>query len=210
MNTRERILRVSLFLFNDEGESHQTALDISNTLEISPGNLYYHFKGKDAIIRTLFDHYEEEVRTILLGSRNRLSNLKDKLLFLYIILEETYDFRFFYRNLDDLLFRYPDLADRFRTLQSDVHEAIMRMLADLSINGERTPDQQSMNALSDQVMLNLNFWLAADAIREDDKTGQDLILQTVRQIMCLIAPYMKEGEFETVSAVMDRAKAISS
>ena len=58
MKTRDRILHVSLLLFNDEGEAQQTAVDISNALGISPGNLYYHFKGKDAIIRALFDAFE--------------------------------------------------------------------------------------------------------------------------------------------------------
>mgnify|MGYP006189992069 CR=1 FL=1 len=50
MKTRDRILEVSLLLFNEEGESGLSSVDIANALEISPGNLYYHFKGKDAII----------------------------------------------------------------------------------------------------------------------------------------------------------------
>ncbi|MEO1474668.1 MAG: TetR/AcrR family transcriptional regulator, partial [Pseudomonadota bacterium] len=105
MRTRDRILETSLDLFNDEGETEQTAVDIANALDISPGNLYYHFKGKDAIIRALFDNFETEMKTILRGSRGRIASLEDNWVYTYIILEEIYDFRFFFRALSVLLDR---------------------------------------------------------------------------------------------------------
>jgi len=207
MKTRDRILHVSLLLFNEEGEAQQTAVDISNALGISPGNLYYHFKGKDAIIRALFDSFEEEMRIILRGSRGKVTSIEDNWVYLYIILEEVYDFRFFYRNLGVLLDRYPDLASRFRSLVAEQRATIRNVLADLSKVDVLTIDPRLTEALTDQIMMSLTFWLEADAMNRTNLDGAALIHKTVFQVMCLIVPYMGDTGFDALSHMIEHYEA---
>lgn len=203
MKTRDRILHTSLLLFNVEGEAQQTAVDISNALGISPGNLYYHFKGKDAIIRALFTSFEEEMRVILRGSRGRVTSIEDNWVYIYILLEEIYDFRFFYRNLGVLLDRYPDLAVRFRALVAEQRATILKVLDDLTKAGVLTIDPRLKVTLTDQIMLTLTFWLEADTLNRTEHDGGALIHQTVFQVMCLIVPYMGDAGFEALSRMVE-------
>jgi AcrR family transcriptional regulator len=192
MKTRDRILEVSLLLFNEEGESGLSSVDIASALEISPGNLYYHFKGKDAINRALFDRFEEEMRVILRGSKGGLASIEDNWVYIYILLEEIYDFRFFYRDLAGLLARYPDLAIRFRSLVAAKRQTIARILSDLEKAGPLAIDKRLREPLIDQIITTLTFWLAGDALTKEVHDGPALIHKTVFQVMCLMVPYMGE------------------
>ena len=190
MKTRDRILRTALALFNEEGEAEQTAVDLANVLEISPGNLYYHFKGKDAIIHVLFENFETEMRMILGGSDGVVSTLEDQWVFIYILLEEIYDFRFFYRDLGVLLDRYPDLAVRFRGLLQEKRRTIEALLEHLSGRGLIRIDPVLSGLLTDQILSTLTFWLSLDQIEGVDLPPGDLIHRTVFQAMATIIPYM--------------------
>ena len=65
MKTAERILVVATELFNERGERNVTASDIALELDISPGNLYYHYKGKDGILSALFSRCYRELAGML-------------------------------------------------------------------------------------------------------------------------------------------------
>lgn len=54
MKTKERILIVASELFNSFGATEVTTNDIAKELKMSPGNLYFHYKNKEQIIREIF------------------------------------------------------------------------------------------------------------------------------------------------------------
>jgi AcrR family transcriptional regulator len=193
MKTRDRILEVSLLLFNEEGEAQLSSVDIANALEMSPGNLYYHFKGKDAIIRALFDRFEDEMRVILRGSKGGLASIEDNWVYIYILLEEIYDFRFFYRDLAGLLARYPDLGVRFRSLVAAKRQTIAQIVDDLQRLGLIEIDPRLKAPMIEQVITTLTFWLAGDALSKGAHDGPALIHKTVFQVMCLVVPHMGEA-----------------
>jgi AcrR family transcriptional regulator len=191
MKTRDRILAASLELFNSEGEGNVTALDVANALEISPGNLYYHFKGKDAMIAALFDNFEEELGLILEGSDGRLNSLEDHWVFLYIVLEEIYDFRFFYRNLGILTARYPNLAVRFRAITKRLRRRLDDSIQGFGRDGAFDDLPQVQTVLLDQLVSTITFWLEEDAMRETPTPAAELIHRTVLRTLMSVAPYLQ-------------------
>lgn len=208
MRTRDRILETSLDLFNDEGETEQTAVDIANALDISPGNLYYHFKGKDAIIRALFDNFETEMKTILRGSRGRIASLEDNWVYTYIILEEIYDFRFFFRALSVLLDRYPDLATRFRALLAEMRNTIEDILDGLQSTDLIEIDPRLRDPLIDQLISTMVFWLSRSALTQSDADERTLIHRTVFEAMALVVPYMDDAGIDALSSLVDHYEKV--
>jgi len=60
MNRKTLILQKALELFNEQGSRNITTNHIVEALEFSPGNFYYYFKNKEAIIREIFVQMIEE------------------------------------------------------------------------------------------------------------------------------------------------------
>ena len=176
-------------------------MDIANALNISPGNLYYHFKGKDAIIHALYDDFEEEMMIILRGSRGAITSIQDTWVYIYIILEEIYDFRFFYQNLAALLVRYPDLARRFEKLLNEKRTAIQSMLGDLQSGGLISIDPSMKDMLEEQMLMIATCWLSMDQIQGKHLPSDQLIHRTVYQMSTLIIPFMGEAGFGALKAM---------
>ena len=84
--TAERILEVTLDLFNRFGEPNVSTTLISAELNISPGNLYYHFRNKQAIIAELFAEYESHVESFLRLPEGRGLTVDDKTFYLEALL----------------------------------------------------------------------------------------------------------------------------
>jgi AcrR family transcriptional regulator len=204
MKTRDRILDVSLELFNAEGEAKQTAVDIANALDMSPGNLYYHFKGKEPIIEALFERFEEEMKIILGGSHGAVTSIEDNWVFVYIVLEEIYDFRFFYRNVGDMMERYPGLATRFRKILALKRQAIENVLTQLEKQDVVSIDRRLRAPLIQQMLSTLTFWLSHDLIEAGDRSGPTLIHDTVLQFMLLVVPYMGPAGAEVLDGMLER------
>ena len=108
--TAERILEVTLDLFNRFGEPNVSTTLISAELNISPGNLYYHYPAKDELINSLFDRYEKALNELLRAADN-VRNVEDAWLFFHMLFELIWQYRFLYRDLNDLLQQEPPARD---------------------------------------------------------------------------------------------------
>ncbi len=203
MKTRDRILHTSLLLFNEEGEPNTTTVDIANELDISPGNLYYHFKGKDVIIAELFSQFEQGIGEILSAPVDKPLGVEDNWFYLYVVFEEMYSYRFFYLNLSDLLERYPELKRRYRRIVKQKREAIHAVLVTLTQDAIVSMEDEEVDALEGNMVLLLNHWLTHDHLIHDERPPAHIIHQGVYQLMSMLAPYLGEAHREFYQQVRD-------
>lgn len=202
MSTKERILNASLSLFNEEGEASTSAVDIANALDMSPGNLYYHFKGKDEIIPALFDLFEEEILIILNSGPKDIRAIEDQWIFSYIVLEEIWDFRFFYRNLNGLLNQYPRLVPKFKRLLTGKRKAIRANLDQLVKLGFLHIEDVLQDVLIEQMLLSFTYCLNLDQLENRQTSAKIVIHQNVFQIMSLSVPYMGENGYSVLQGMI--------
>lgn len=201
MKTRDRILVTSLRLFNEDGEGHTTTIDIANELDISPGNLYYHFKGKDEIIAELYQQYElalaETLRAPIEGPLGEDENdIEANWYYLYVLFEEMYQYRFLYQNLDDLLLRYPDIRRRFRRLLQLKRSTLAAICLTLFQRRVMQITEVQLEGLIDNLTLTLNYWFNYAELLQDERPPQVTILQGVLQVMTAISPYLGEDQLD--------------
>jgi len=110
VGNRERILEASLALFNERGTRSVTTNHIAEHLSISPGNLYYHFRNKEEIIRTIQPLFSEAVRTALALPDDREITAADVGRYHLAGIEAVWEFRFLTRDPQDLVVRDPAMA----------------------------------------------------------------------------------------------------
>ncbi len=145
MKTAERILLTALALFNEQGENAVTSVDIAMELDISPGNLYYHYKGKEVIVDALMALHKRQ----LLGALNRslVENIhaEDVFYYFYILTEKLHLFRFLYRSPADIVEKYPSIQSTqkqlFKALENQL-DAIFKKLQDaneITLSGYERP-----------------------------------------------------------------------
>lgn len=115
MKTRDRILECALQLFNQKGEPNVSTMEVANEMGISPGNLYYHFHGKEPLVLGLFERFQNELAPLLDPPADAQLEAQDYWLFLHLIVERMAHYRFLFQDLSNLAGRLPKLARAFAT-----------------------------------------------------------------------------------------------
>jgi len=191
--TKDRILATALDLFNAEGVGALSAVDIASALGISPGHLYYHFKGKPEILAALTAAYQGEVELVLetavQACRGEGASLETLWIHLHILVEEAWDARFLYREAGALALRYPDVAARIRRIAAAEREAARTMLRALAEAGVLVASPEVVDGLSRIIVTAIGFHAVELELEGDPGPPRDRVARAAAQIMLLVAGF---------------------
>ena len=191
--TRQRILDASLAMFTAQGEPNVTTNHIADELEISPGNLYYHFRNKDDIIEQLFQRYEERMDSALLAPEGRLPNLEDIWLQLHLVFECIWEYRFLYRDLVDILSRNRHLRLRFARILKRAAGNATAVMRGLVQAGVMRASAREVESTATNILVIATFWLNYASVR-GDRDERESIRFGIVQVMMVVSPFLRDAE----------------
>lgn len=159
MSTRDLILEVALVLLNERGESNVTSVDLANEMNISPGNLYYHFKGKEQVVEELYAQYHARVLVTLQEiTKQANGDAKATLASLAVISDVLQQFRFISQDMLGINERYPSLQDSLARLMSLLMQTISSLVRLVMDASKVTDSSQASKMLAANLLYTLiNF-----------------------------------------------------
>ncbi|MCM0080512.1 TetR/AcrR family transcriptional regulator [Geomonas sp. Red32] len=160
--TKARIVETAIELFNERGTKAVTTNHIAAAMGISSGNLYYHFRNKEEIIRAIFAQMHEvglrEYQEINDGpGPGTAASMEETFL---MIQRFNWRYRFFKRELAALVQSDPELKEMF-VVSHRLNLAVVRGALDLSMAQgflrQMPPEQRDL--LAEQIWMMALFWL---------------------------------------------------
>ncbi|MFK7289269.1 TetR/AcrR family transcriptional regulator [Acinetobacter baumannii] len=194
LKTKDRILQISLQLFNERGERSVTTNHIAAELGISPGNLYYHFRNKHEIIKELMHQYQVETLEMLSLTEDRPLTTNDKINYFQVLSGQLWNYRFIHRDVyhlvesnEDFKKIYPRFAGQVmqqgqRIYQAFVDAGLMKM----------TPSEIEALIINLWIVLTnwTNFLYMSGHISDNNHLEEKWVWQALRQMVFLEGPYL--------------------
>jgi AcrR family transcriptional regulator len=194
MNTRERIIEMAIRLFNEQGTGAVSTNHIAGALEMSPGNLYYHFRNKEEIIRAILERMIarwESLYAFPMEHAPRLADVQQIVTDNFLLL---WDYRFFYRELSALVQRDPVLKGRYQQIRRERLANLEALLQQFVSPGmARSPQTTaSITNLARLCWLISDYWLPFLEI-DGELVLPEVIEQGVTLYMQVLRPYVSEA-----------------
>ena len=207
LKTKERILQISLQLFNERGERTVTTNHIAAELNMSPGNLYYHFRNKSEIIKELMEQYQKQTLDMLSLPENRSLDANDKIHYFQVLSSQLWAYRFLHRDVYHLVennedFRkvYPHFANKVMKQGQKIYKAFVN--AGLM---EMTDTEIEALVINLWIVLTnwTNFLYMSGHITDSNHLEEKWVWQSLRQMVFLEGAYLRGESRDTYERLID-------
>ena len=195
VHTSERIVRAAIDLFNQRGIQHVAVELIAAHIEISPGNLTYHFKRKRDLVHATFAVVQERLSAVLKPRIPALSP-REGAEYLVDILRSFWEFRFFFNALTFLLSQDPKLREKYFKFQELALDSIDAGFQEMVEKGQLRPIRHPNNTrlLAENVWSQWLTWLRMQQLESPEAPmpeGQALYDSALHH-WSLLEPYFSQ------------------
>lgn len=198
LNTKQKIIKASIRLFNENGLANVRLQQIANEIGISPGNLAYHFRNKEAIIEAVNEDLFEEAGEILSTYRifPNLMDFDNQLSKYYSFIQK---YPFYFLDMLEIQRQYPEIQSK---RQVQVCKMISQIHKRFDFNQNRGLIQEEPHSglykeIAEAIWVLITFWVPQNLIRGSEASTN--VLEFKQMIWNQVYPYFTEqgqAEFE--------------
>ena len=191
MSRKEAILEAALKLFNETNTQSATTNHIAKAMGISPGNLHYHYKNREEIVRLLYIQFRRENTLAVKELPKTLHELREHE---KLLIQNQWKYRFFFKEMLFLFSRDKILEDMYIKDNIAHRERISYSMKTFQKRGELTfPDEKSFEFLVDSILMSWQFY--ASYIHTLGKTlGSQGAVDLIEHINRAMSPYLTQKE----------------
>jgi len=132
----------------------------------------------------------QTARAAPLETYGRLPNLEDIWLQLHLVFECMWDYRFLYRDLDEILSRDRVLASRFGRITQQGTDTVVRLCRSMAAAGVMRASEREIAALASNVGLVATYWISYQKISANGGAATVSLDRAAYQVLSLIAPFL--------------------
>lgn len=216
MKTKDKILLASLDAFSEEGVGQISTNHIADILDISPGNLYYHFKSKSDIIVALYECFIIDYTSFVAGNGRKITSAQEVWLIINLTYQLISKYRFIFRDASYTNHRYPETSRSFNKLLQTTEKALQGFLNYLRKYNSLNISEHQTDVISTNINLLITQWFnyvdmhqASSKKVPSDEQFEDLANRGTEQVISLLIPYMSEEyltSFEDVFSAIQKEK----
>lgn len=209
MKTREKIVYAALELFNQHGERSITTNHIAEHIEISPGNLYYHFRNKQEIVREIFLLYAQELIERFTPVQENQESLVLLKRYLDSIFTLMWKYRFFYANLPEILSRDAELHHKYIEVQDKLQANLVAIMREFVAMQLLKLNEEELKSLVRTLHLIACSWLAyQSAMSPKVSITEQMVQQGMLQMIAVVKPIATEQGMEQLLLLEDGVRAL--
>ncbi|MFN4353940.1 TetR/AcrR family transcriptional regulator [Parvibaculum sp.] len=156
--TKDKILAASLRLFNENGYDAVTTARIAETVGISEGNLWYHFRTKRDLVKAHQLALFEQIDKRLAISSTPENVLEKYALFNRAVFEEVWTYQYLYRDQAEYGRTSPELEDKVHNVYETTTAMLVRFFRHMIEAGHLSMPEDELAPLADNTWMVIRYW----------------------------------------------------
>ncbi|AGX42192.1 TetR/AcrR family transcriptional regulator [Clostridium saccharobutylicum] len=181
-NLKKQIIEKAIELFNEKGYESVTMRDISGALQISVGNLTYHFKKKDDILYAIMiEQYNDH------KNRNYSTNisLQDFNSLLVEIMDHQLKYSFYFNNVVEMGKKYQEISKLQVKGKIYFNTLVKGIIQNFVDNGWMKKEQYEgmYDNLSFAIFSIIMFWPQQNSLKDDELSHNKNLLSIIWSVL---------------------------